>query len=308
MSDADHTLKLDIKDLGINPTTQTISIPIKRPVLVVLQGQPLGLALQLEKEKVNIGRGSTCDIVLRDDIASRTHAEIYRLETSDNCSEYFIKDLGSTNGTYLNGTLLLDAQMLQDGDKIKVGKHLMKFALLDEYEAEFQEKLHQITQTDELTGLRSRRSLFADLDRLVSEAIRTRDPNGINVIMLDLDFFKRVNDGRGHLIGSQTIRDVGHIIRDEVGSAECAARYGGEEYLAYNIGKPESGFEIAERIRRKVEATEFQGSTTDPTQIMRVTISAGVASYPKDGNTALDLVQKADQALYRAKASGRNQT
>ena len=308
MSDADHTLKLDIKDLGVNPTTQTVTAPTKRPVLVVLQGQPIGLTLQLEKEQAIIGRGTTCDIVLRDDIASRSHAQIYRLETSDNCAEYYIKDLGSTNGTYLNGNRLLDAQMLQDGDKIKIGKHLMKFALLDEYEAEFQEKLHQMTQTDELTGLRSRRSLFADLDRLVNQAVRTTSSIGISVIMFDIDFFKRVNDGRGHLIGSHTIRDVGHIIRDEVGSADCAARYGGEEYLAYVVGIPQAGYEVAERIRRRVEATDFHGSTSDPSQIMKITISAGISFYPNDGRTALDLVQKADQALYRAKRSGRNQT
>ncbi len=308
MSDAEHTLKLDIKDLEISPTTATVAVPSKRPVLVVLQGQPLGLALQLEKEKAIIGRGSTSDVVLRDDIASRAHAEIYRLETTDSCAEYFVKDLDSTNGTYLNGSRLFDAQMLQDGDKIKIGRHLMKFALLDEYEAEFQEKLHQMTQTDELTGLRSRRSLFADLDRQVSLTGRSRDKKRISVIMLDIDFFKKVNDGRGHLVGSHAIRDVGHIIRDEVGSADCAARYGGEEYLAYLTGAAETAFEVAEKIRKRVAATDFQGSTSDPTQIMKITISAGIAAYPKDGETALDLVQKADQALYRAKRSGRNQT
>lgn len=305
MSDAEHTLKLELKDLSVTLSRKS---PIKRPVLIILKGQALGQTLQVNKKQTVIGRGSMCDVILRDEVASRQHAEIFTLEAEAGCYEYYIKDLNSTNGTFLNGTRLKDDQLLQDGDKIKIGAHLLRFGLLDELEAEYQERLHQMTQTDELTGLRSRRSLFADLDRLVNQAISGGETKDISVMMLDLDFFKKVNDGRGHLVGSHTIRDVGHIIRDEIGSADRAARYGGEEYLAYVIGKLTEAYEIAERIRQEVEAHEFAGSPTDPTQIMRITISAGVATFPRDGVTALDLVQKADQALYRAKRSGRNQT
>ncbi|HWP44802.1 MAG TPA: GGDEF domain-containing protein, partial [Blastocatellia bacterium] len=252
--------------------------------------------------------GSHSDIVLLDEVASRQHAEIIRLELDDDCLEYYINDLGSTNGTFLNGARVSSQQLLQDGDKIKIGKHLMKFALLDEFEAEFQERLHEMTRRDELTGLRSRRSLFADLDRAVQQAASGAGPQCITVLMADLDFFKRVNDARGHLVGSQTIKDVGHIIRDVVGSADLAARYGGEEYFAYIFCSREQGFEIAELIRRTVEAHPFSASPIDPEQKMYITISLGVASFPEDGSTALELLQKADQALYRAKLTGRNRT
>ncbi len=305
MSDAEHTLKLELKELGITLSRKN---PVKRPVLIILKGQALGQTLPINQEQTVIGRGTMCDVILRDEVASRQHAEIFTLEAEPGCYEYYLKDLNSTNGTFLNGARLKDDQLLQDGDKIKIGAHLLRFGLLDELEAEYQERLHKMTQTDELTGLRSRRSLFADLDRMVNQAISGGEAKEISVIMLDLDFFKKVNDGRGHLIGSHTIRDVGHIIRDKVGSAECAARYGGEEYLAYVVGAMKEGFEIAESIRCEVAAHEFAGSTSDPTQIMRITISAGIATFPRDGITALDLVQKADQALYRAKRSGRNQT
>ena len=261
MGDTEHTLKLTIKDI------QRASA--KRPVLVILQGHRLGLTVQLDKPQMVIGRGSHCDVVLSDEVASRQ-------------------------------------QLLQDGDKIKIGKHLMKFAMLDEFEAEFQERLHEMTQRDELTGLRSRRSLFADLDRAVQQAATSSSPQTISVLMADIDFFKRVNDGRGHLVGSQTIREVGHIIRDVVGSADLAARYGGEEYFAYIYASRENGFSIAERIRQTVEQHPFPASTTDPDQKMYITISLGVASFPEDGTTALELLQKADQALYRAKLTGRN--
>jgi len=208
----------------------------------------------------------------------------------------------------LNGAKVMSQQLLQDGDKIKIGNHLLKYAMLDEFEAEFQEKLHQMTQRDELTGLRSRRSLFAELDRKISRSVKKTKPLRINVLMMDIDFFKRVNDGRGHLVGSHTIRDVGHIIRDVVGNADLAARYGGEEYMAYTIGSRERGFDLAEEIRQRVEAHPFPASTSDLNQTMHITISLGVSTFPDDGTTALEIVQKADQALFRAKLSGRNKT
>lgn len=301
MSDAEQTVKLNVRE--VTPRSKS-----KRPVLVVLQGNAIGQTVHLDKPAITIGRGSQADFAIRDEIASRLHAEIIRLEVEGAIAEYYVSDLGSTNGTYLNGTKINGQQLLEDGDKVKVGNHLMKFAMLDEFEAEFQEKLHQMTQRDELTGLRSRRSLFAELDRRITQEARSADPQAISVLMMDLDFFKRVNDGRGHLVGSHTIRDCGHIIRDVLGSADRAARYGGEEYLAYVVGSRDTCLEIAERIRTTIEAHPFSASPTDKSQTMNVTISLGVASFPEHGVTALDLVQKADQALYRAKLSGRNRT
>lgn len=300
MSDAERTVKLDLREVPLSIT--------KRPVLVVLQGQSIGETVKLQKERTIVGRGSQADLILRDEIASRQHAEIMQQCLEGSCVEYYVNDLDSTNGTFLNGAKVTSQQLLQDGDKIKIGNHLMKFAMLDESEAEFQEKLHQMTQRDELTGLRSRRSLFAELDRRIVEASRSAEPPQISALMMDIDFFKRVNDGRGHIVGSHTIRDVGHIIRDVVGSEDLAARYGGEEYMAYVIDSRERAYEIAESIRKTVEAHPFPASTNDLSQTMHITISLGVATFPDDGLEALEIVQKSDQALFRAKLSGRNRT
>jgi diguanylate cyclase (GGDEF)-like protein len=300
LSDPEQTLKLDLKEIELATA--------KRPVVVILQGSTIGQTLTLDKDRTIIGRGTMADLLLLDEVASRQHAEIIRLETADNCVEYYVNDLDSTNGTFLNGARVDSQQLLQDGDKIKIGKHLIKFALLDEFEAEFQERLHQMTMRDELTGLRSRRSLFAEIDRVITQARRNETPPSVAVLMMDLDHFKQVNDGRGHLIGSQTIRDVGHIIRDVLGSTDLAGRYGGEEYFAYVMGTRLDGLQAAERIRRSVEEHEFSGSTSDSTLKIRVTISMGVATFPDDGETALELIQRADQSLYRAKMTGRNRT
>ena len=299
MSDAEHTVKLDLREVALSIT--------KRPVLVILQGHSIGMTVKLEKERTTVGRGSQADLVLRDEIASRQHAEIMHLCVETNCVEYYVNDLDSTNGTFLNGAKVTSQQLLQDGDKIKIGNHLLKFAMLDDSEAEFQEKLHEMTQRDELTGLRSRRSLFAELDRKITEGARSADPPRISVLMMDIDFFKKVNDGRGHIVGSHTIRDVGHLIRDVIGSADLAARYGGEEYMAYVIG-PRDAVKVAEEIRTTVEAHPFPASTSDLNQTMHITISLGVATFPDDGVVPLEIVQKADQALFRAKLSGRNRT
>ena len=300
MSDAERTVKLELGEVP-HPTQK------KSPMLVVLQGLSIGQTIKLDKDQTVIGRGSQADLVLRDEIASRQHAEIARLD-QESCVEYYLSDLDSTNGTFLNGARVTSQQLLQDGDKLKVGNHLIKFALLDEFESAFQEQLHKMTQYDDLTGLRSRRSLFADLDRMVGRASGLEERKELSVLMMDLDFFKRVNDGRGHLVGSHTIRDVGRIIREVVGSADLAARFGGEEYMAYVLGEKEKGYAIAESVRTTVEAHPFHASTVDQSQMMHITISIGIASFPSDGSTALELVQRADQSLYRAKLSGRNRT
>jgi len=300
VTDAERTIKLDLSEITQSTT--------RRPVLVVIKGQSLGLTVSLAHDTTIIGRGTTSDIVLRDEVASRQHAAINCLTSREGCVEYYISDLESTNGTYLNGSKLTSEQLLQDGDKIKIGEHLLKFAMLDQFEAEFQERLHQMIQRDELTGLRSRRSLFAELDREISRAAASDDPEPIVVMMMDLDFFKKVNDGKGHVIGSQTIRDVGHIVREILGTADRAARYGGEEFLAYVRGADQDGMEIAERIRTAVQDHPFPASVTDSSETMQVTISLGLAMFPLDGKTALEVVQRADQALYRAKLTGRNRT
>src|SRR2546423_10675046 len=129
MSDAERTIKLDLREVPRSIT--------KRPVLVILQGQSIGETTNLEKERTIIGRGSQADLVLRDEIASRQHAEITRLSLEESLVEYYVNDLDSTNGTFLNGAKVMSQQLLQDGDKIKIGNHVMKYAMLDDFEAEF---------------------------------------------------------------------------------------------------------------------------------------------------------------------------
>src|SRR5215471_65239 len=102
----------------------------KRPFLAVLQGASVGLTIRLQNERTIIGRSPQSDLALSDKVASREHALITRKEAQEGFAQYFISDLASTNGTFLNESRVTSEQPLRHGDKIRIGSHLLKFALL----------------------------------------------------------------------------------------------------------------------------------------------------------------------------------
>jgi DNA-binding winged helix-turn-helix (wHTH) protein len=106
----------------------------KRPFLTILQGEKVGLTLELQHERTIIGRGTQAHLMLNDQRASRQHAEIVRAG-GDHC-EFHLTDLSSTNGTILNGVPVETQQRLRDGDKIKIGKHILRFSMLELCEVE----------------------------------------------------------------------------------------------------------------------------------------------------------------------------
>jgi len=156
------------------------------------------------------------------------------------------------------------------------------------------------SSTDELTGLYNRRHLHGALDRELRAAHRYRQP--LSVIMLDLDFFKRLNDTQGHMAGDAVLRRVAAIITQELRDIDYAARYGGEEFLVVLPQTDRTGaFSVAERIRHAVQRFPWDEKRS-------TTISAGVAvrvpaETPPDPQ---ELIRDADASLYRAKESGRN--
>src|SRR5258708_3629229 len=132
---------IDVNEEGNKTLRLRISgtmIPKMRyAALIFLCGDKLGTAVRLDRPKVLIGRDSdVVDLALDDDVASRVHAQIFSAKTDNGDNQFWLSDLGSTNGTLLNGVLLpdQDAKLIHDGDKIKIGRQLFKFALLDELE------------------------------------------------------------------------------------------------------------------------------------------------------------------------------
>ncbi len=157
--------------------------------------------------------------------------------------------------------------------------------------------------TDGLTGLFTRR-YFAR--RLAEEVIRCGnygDP--LSLLMLDVDHFKHYNDTNGHPAGDDVLRGVAEVLRKSFRRTDLVARYGGEEFAVVMSGlKKDQAYLLAERLRAQIEETHFEFGSRQP--LGRVTVSAGVATFPQDGSTGEELVASADQALYEAKRAGRN--
>jgi two-component system cell cycle response regulator len=164
-------------------------------------------------------------------------------------------------------------------------------------------RLEALAHTDPLTDVLNRRALT---ERLANELDRARRYNSmVALLMVDLDHFKRINDTHGHLVGDDVLMEVATMLQHAVRSVDVVARYGGEEFVIVLPETAEPGaVAFAERIRERVEAHPF---ATDDGATLRLTASLGVAAFPGTGvDSVEDLFQRADQALYRAKAEGRN--
>ena len=188
----------------------------------------MAVPIPLERDQVTIGRAIEADVRLNDFRASRVHARITtEVDSKTNAATYRIIDLGSTNGTLVNGELITDV-VLNDGDKIVIGDHLFRFDMLDEIDREFQQQIHRLIAHDELTGLLTSKSFFSELRREAARAEAESRP--FCVLMMDLDHFKEVNDTYGHLVGSQTLEVTGRVIKEALRAGDVASRFGGEEF------------------------------------------------------------------------------
>jgi two-component system cell cycle response regulator len=169
------------------------------------------------------------------------------------------------------------------------------------------ERMSRLVQFDEKTKLHNYRHF---MERLVEEFKRARRyGNHLTLLMLDIDHFKSVNDRHGHLAGDQVLKEFGAIMARSARETDLIARYGGEEFA---ILLPQTtavqGQRLGDRIRRSTEAFVFNSG--DVQGGVRITVSAGVATYPINDRIQApeDLVRAADEALYRAKEAGRNRT
>jgi diguanylate cyclase (GGDEF)-like protein len=301
--------------MNSEPLDTTVPMSVRRaprerhPALVFLRGELLAAPIPLERDEVTLGRALEADVRVNDARASRIHARItVEREAASGDVRYRIKDLGSTNGTLLNGTPVAEAY-LQDGDKLTIGEQLLRFDLLDDIDREYQRQIHRLLAHDELTGLLTSKSFFSELRREAARAETEARP--FCVLMMDLDHFKTVNDNHGHLVGSQTLEEVGTLITNALRAGDVAARFGGEEFAAFLLNADcAQGLVAAERVRAAIESYRFpatrRGAGHETGETFHITISLGVAAYPEDARDPIELVELADTALYRAKNLGRN--
>lgn len=156
-------------------------------------------------------------------------------------------------------------------------------------------KLKHLSLTDSLTGLYNRRYFFDQSRRCL--LLASRYGYEASVVMFDVDNFKDYNDRRGHVAGDRFLQEIALLMRKNIRGSDILARYGGEEFaMCLPYTGPEEAMITAERIRGLIKGVAGQISVENP-----VTISAGIAVFPRDGKTIEELVHKADMALYEAK-------
>lgn len=271
------------------------------PSLRVVAGRDMLRFVTLQTgDEVLIGRDEGGSLVLTDASVSRRHARLV-------CNEdgtVTVQDLGSTNGTAVNG-LPIDRALLRPGDHLEIGAVSLRLDLLSLEEiAHLDSVLARLraANRDPLTGLLTRAFLDDDLPSMLE---RSRDGNlDFTCIFLDVDQFKRVNDRYGHDVGDDVLVGVARILMLGVRDSDPCVRYGGEELAIFLLGSNElAGTEVADRSRRAIQGHDWIRTAPD----LKITASFGVAQW--DGHeTAREWLRRADRALYAAKDRGRNRT
>jgi two-component system, cell cycle response regulator len=162
------------------------------------------------------------------------------------------------------------------------------------------EAASEMSMTDPLTGLLNRYGLQRSLQRELSEARRYARP--LSCLLMDLDYFKQVNDTYGHAAGDTALMQVGRVLTDAVRGSDVVCRYGGEEFL---VLAPETGIEGALALAEKIRLTASARLFGDGERVFGLTLSVGAAQL-LPGESGNDMIARADQALYQAKQAGRN--
>ena len=308
------------------------------PALVLVQERVLLKSLNLDENEYLIGRGDDCDFVLDGKEISRKHARVRYAE-----EKYVVEDLGSTNGTFVNGKRI-SFQALSHGDEISIGEFTVVFddghgieGICDETHVEKageetkslvahyksvtskvreratakelkkyheqvlkgRKELKKLANQDRLTRVFNRRFFDGKITELMAQS--KEDGTPLSLIFVDLDHFKAVNDTYGHAKGDEVLKTIAQLILAVCRQSDIVARYGGEEFVVLFAKMTSSNVVDAAESIRKIIDERSKGMLG-----IQVTVSIGVATYPDQAPDEKSLMHKADQALYQAKASGRN--
>ena len=294
-------------------TTQYTSMPSLRFgqgdeewALIRYVGEPIGEVIPLSPPGIAIGRSSENEVSLPEAEVSRHHAQVALSRIGESGHMVQIMDLGSTNGSFINGRRIEKPQVpiaLQHGDVVRVGAHAFKLKRLDALERHYHQAMMAQTSLDNLTGVNNRSAVLAFLEKHADLARRHRRP--LALVLADLDFFKSVNDRFGHATGDLALQTFGALVMNRLRASDFVGRIGGEEFL---IVMPEThaseAVGVAEALRCAVASevlTPWGGG--DP---FHITCCFGVAQLQNRDINGGSLLARSDVALYRAKALGRN--
>lgn len=276
-------------------------------MLTVVQGSDadFGKSYNFTQHSIRIGRDRTNTIPVDDRKVSKHHCEISVIKTGE-LEQIIVKDLDSTNGTYINGESI-GQWILQTGDKVSIGATVFRVNFNDEIEEEYHSRLFNFAATDALTGLYNRRYALNQLEK--QRKIVKRNKRVFSIALIDVDDFKRINDTYGHQAGDEYLKQVAFLINHTLREQDIAGRVGGEEFL---VVLPETdlegAYQLANRIRERIHDAELVYEE----HIIKATVSVGICQYkperiePGTVNNADYLFRLADNALYKAKTTGKN--
>jgi diguanylate cyclase (GGDEF)-like protein len=266
----------------------------QQALLLVLSGPRLGNRTVLSDKPIEIGRGSNAGLVLDADSVSRRHAKIEPAGDG-----HRLTDLGSTNGTYVNG-LRVKQHQLKDGDRVQIGKALLKYLAGGNIEGAYHEEVQRLMSFDALTGVHNKRYFEENLRVTVS----TAQGNPISLIVLDIDHFKKVNDTYGHMAGDAVLCATASIVRNTAPAEYLFARVGGEEFA---VLCPNTSLATAKLCAEKIRLAVASNQPTFEEKSLPVTVSLGLAEFKPGSDEEPDaLYGRADEKLYQAKDGGRN--
>ena len=288
------TLRVDVE-----PVPGAVRTAERPGVLTMLSGARPGMLVPITDPELTMGRDEDSGLAIDDESLSRRHARFAKIR-----GRYYVEDLGSTNGTFVDGRRITEPVALEDGVRVQLGlKTVMRFSLSDEAAIAETRRLYEATVRDPLTGVHNRHFLN---ERLVGElSYAKRHSTALSLLFIDADHFKRVNDTYGHPAGDAVLCALATLLARTMRVEDVVARYGGEEFVVVVRGVNAVGvLSVAERIRSEVEALsiEHQGRR------IPITVSIGAATHSTERavESAEGLLAIADAALYRAKGAGRN--
>jgi diguanylate cyclase (GGDEF)-like protein len=268
-----------------------------RAVLVRMDSVQAGNVVSLDGLETRVGRHPDSSAVVDDEGMSRVHARVYYEE-----GHYFVEDLDSSNGTYVNGERITKVP-LTDGAVVQLGPRVcFRFSLTDENQEKILRQLYEGSVRDGLTGAYNRHFF---LERLGAEvAYAARHSSHAAVLMFDVDHFKKVNDTYGHQAGDAMLQGIAAATAQLLRQEDVFARYGGEEFVLLLRGVTRVGAQRAgERLRDAIQRLKVPFGDN----ILTVTVSVGCASMEcTEEPTSEVLVALADRRLYAAKRAGRN--
>jgi two-component system cell cycle response regulator len=271
--------------------------PRDRALLVRTDSKNAGQVLKLDGQKFGLGRHPDNQACIDDDGISRFHARI-----SIDGNKFWVEDLGSSNGTYINGRRITSCEM-NNGDTLNLGPRVaFRFSAATEHEERALKQLYESSVRDPLTGAFNRHYFSSQLMSELAYAARHETP--LSVVLLDIDFFKKVNDTHGHLGGDAALVHLANVFGKSLRTEDLLARYGGEEFVVLLRGIPvERAAAVAERLRHSLATQPVVHGENS----FSITASFGCASLACCATPAVEvLLETADRRLYRAKEAGRD--